>query len=297
MADPIATYGAEVLAKDGFRMSGDQRSGMKVTVKYRLPWPNAYLFLNALMNPIYATRVGLITYTLPYRLPSAIAATPVYAQSFDIQPVGTSVDPYTTLPYKGMAAGEYYKYGIVTIGFEQVPFTWDATDDPQNQNQLDPAQPIALCEQSVKFSDKMQTIKGHRYLYVSDGKPVIGDFAVPTSSADITLRFPHVPYLPWQMLQPYLSKVNANTLFLCAPQTLLFKSPDITTKSSMIGGQAAMEQSVVLTFRYNPDGWNKLPKPDGTLDDVVKAGGGSIYQTADFQPLFALLTFSEAIVP
>lgn len=295
--DPITTYGAKIFAKDGFRMSGDQRGGMKVTVKYRVPWENAYLFLNALVNPINQQVVGQITYSLPYRLPDTVSATPVYASGFDIQPMGVRDDltAATVLPYQGMAAGEYYKYAAVTINFEQDTFTWDASkDDPNGQQQLDPQNPIPLCEQSVKYHTKMVTIKGHKYRYNGDGKAVVGDFATPTYGADLVFRFPHVPYQPWQLgLVNYLNKVNSVAMFMCAAQTLLFGPPDTTVKQSMLGSAVASEQSVTLTLKYNPDGWNKLPKADGTLDDVVKAGGGSIYGTADFRVLFAQLSATE----
>jgi hypothetical protein len=295
--DPIATYGAKILARDGFRMSGDQRSGLKATVKYRVPWENGYLFLNAMVNPVDQQRIGLITYTLPYRLPAAVAATPVYAASFDLQPMGLRDDltSATVLPYNGLAAGEFYRYAIVTINFEQASFSWDATDDPNGLQQLDPANPIPLCEQSIKFHEKMITLKGHRYRYVSDGKAVDGEYAVPKYGADIMLRFPHVPYQPWQLgLSSYLNKVNSAAIFLCDPGTLLFGPPDTTVKQSMLGSSVASEQSVTLVLKFNPDGWNKLLKPDGSLDDVVKASGGSIYDAIDFRPLFQRLAFTEA---
>jgi hypothetical protein len=228
---------------------------------------------------------------------AAVAATKIYATSFDVQPMGVRDDltAATSLPYQGMAAGEYYKYAIVTIGFEQLVAQWDATDDPQAQNQLDPQNPIPMCEQSVKYHTKMQTLKGHKYRYVSDGKAVVGDFATPTYGADLTLRYPHVPYQPWQMGLPrYLNKVNSTAVLLCDPGTLLFGPPDTTMKPAMLGGSSTVEQSVTLTLKWNPDGWNRMPRVDGTLDDVVRAGGGTIYETADFRPLFELLAFSQA---
>jgi hypothetical protein len=295
--DPVATYGAQILAKDGIRVFGDVRSGIKATVKYLLTWANAYSFVNATIVQPTTTRVGLITYRAPYRLPAAVCTTPVYAQSFDIQPVGldASLNILTELPYQGMAAGEFYSHAIVTLGFEQLPFMWDGLDDPDNLNQLDPSNPILLCEQSVKFADRMETYPNLMFRYVSTGKPVKseGGIALPKTEADLVLRFPHVPYLPWQLLQPYLNTVNSAPIFLCNTGTLLFKPPETTAKQSIGGAAAMIEQSVTITLRYNPDGWNYLPGPDGTLDQVQRANGDGIFAETDFRTLFEQLSFSE----
>lgn len=298
MSDPVATYGARIIQKDGVRLSGDVRSGLKATVKYLVRWSDCFNFVNAMIVPATAPGGGLITYTVPYRLPAAVVATPVYAQSFDIEPCGVdeALNITTSLPNQGMAAGEFYSHAIVTVNFEQLPHTWDALDDPQNQNQLDPANPIVMCEQSVKFADIMEPRQGMNFVFASDSKPVQGEVAVPLTQADLVLRFPHVPYMPWFMLKPYLNRVNSATMFGCGAETLLLKSPETTAKQSIGGGQSMIEQDVVLTFRYNEDGWNKLPRPDGTLATVQVAGDSSrgIFEKVDFRPLFQQLAYSQA---
>lgn len=295
MADPAVTYGAKVLAK-GFKMTGDVRSGLKVTVPYLVAWPNVYNFVNAVITPIYSTRVGLITYTLPYRLPTSIAATPCYAQTFDVAACGVDGGPVSAPTYGLSGTESFFRHAIVTVGFEQIPFTWDATDDPNGQAQLDPSNPITLCEQSVKFSGKMVTRKGINFVYASDTTPVVGDVAVPTMEAELVLKFPHVPYLPWQMLAPYVNKVNSTALLNCPAETLLLEAPDTTAKAVLNGTITAIEQAVTLKFLYNPDGWNKLPRADGTLDTIHLAGDSTrgIFQATDFRTIFAQLSFSES---
>lgn len=297
MSDPIATYGAKVLAK-GYRMYGDVRGGLKATVPYLVTWANAYAFVNALILPMTTVRIGTITFSLPYKLPSAVAATPLYAQGFEITPCGVSatLDPLVPLTYQGLAAGEFFSHAIVTVQFEQVPWAFDPlSEDPQGLNQLDPANPITFCEQAVKIGGKMVTRKGRNYVYTSDSTPVVGDVGVLVPEAKLVLKFPRVPYLPWQLLVPYVGKVNAAKLFECDAGTLLLESPDTQAKSSLTN-PVPIEQAVILEFAYDPNGWNKLPRPDGTLDDVVLAGDSSrgIYQTADFREIFNSLSFEEA---
>lgn len=289
LQNPIAQYGAEVFAKDGVRFSGDMRSGLKATIKYRVPWANTFNFVNALVRPINQVRVGMITYSMPYQLPKQIAATPLYVSSFDIQPFGVQggMTSSTVLPYKGARAGEYYQYAAVTVGFEQNPFAWDATDDPQGMQQIDPANPIPLCSQSIKYHEKMVTLKGHKYRYVSTGQAVVGDYAVPQYGADLVLNFPHVPYQPWQLGLPnYINTVNSQPIFMVQPEQLLFASPETETKAAMLGSDVMYENSLTITLKFNPIGWNKVPKQDGTYDDVVKGDGTGIYLLSDFRVFF-----------
>lgn len=293
--DPIATYGAQVMPK-GYRMSGDVRTGLSATVPYLLAWDNAFAFVNAMILPVNAVRIGTITFNYPYRLPSAVAATPLYAQTFEIEPCG--IDPTmgvaTVLPNKGLAAGEYFSHAIIKIGFEQVRWSFDPlTEDPQGLNQLDPANPITFCEQSVKLGGKMVTRKGRNYVYASDSTPVVGDVGVLVPEAKLVLKFPRVPYLPWQLLVPYVGKTNSAAVLGCAVGTLLLESPDTSSKQAL-NSVTPIEQAVTLEFAYDPGGWNNLPRPDGTTDAVQLKGDSTkgIYLTADFRQIFNSLSFS-----
>lgn len=292
MSDPIAVYGAQILAKDGIRISGDTRSGMGAMVKYLLSWDNAFQFVTAVISPVNASRVGAITFNLPYRFPTT--ATPIYAQSFDIQPCGVRGDltVITDLPNKGLTPGEYFSHAIVTIGFQQLPWTFDLTQDPDGLNQLDPENPITYCEQAVKIGGNFVTQKGHLFRYASTGKPVVGDVGVVVTEAKLVLRFPKVPYLPWQLLLPYTNKINSQPVLSCAAKTLLLEAPDTTAKASL-NSTVPIEQNLVLEFAYNPIGWNKVPLPDGTYDDVVRGDSTGIYQVADFRDIFSRISFTE----
>lgn len=294
MSDPVADYGARILTK-GVRFSGDVRTGLKAAVPYLLEWPNAFAFCNAIILPNTATHVGLITLNLPYRLPPAVCATPVYAQTFDVEPCGVRADLTVTtdLPNRGLAPGEFFSHAIVRVGFEQLQWAFDGSEDPDGLNQLDPENPITFCEQSVKIGAKMVTRKGALYRYVSTGKAVVGDVGIMVPEAKLVLKFPRVPYLPWQLLVPYVGKVNSAAMLGCEAQTLLLEAPDTQAKQAL-NAPTPIEQAVTLEFAYDPVGWNKLPLPDGTPDDVIRSGGGGIYDTADFREIFDALSFVES---
>ena len=187
------------------------------------------------------------------------------------------------------------KWAVVTVTFQQIPWTFQGTDDPNNLSQLDPSNPITLCEQSVKMGGKMVTRKGSNYVYTASGNPVIGDVGVLVPECKLVLKFPHVPYIPWQLLQPYVGCVNSETILLCSPGTLLLESPDTTAKASL-NSVVSIEQSATLEFAYDFNGWNNLPQPNGVFAAVSVAGSGGtqgIYNTANFADIFTYLQFTS----
>src|SRR5262249_30231050 len=110
----------------------------------------------------------------------------------------------------------------------------------------------------------------------------------------LVLKFPKVQYLPWQMLQPFVNKVNADPILGCDTETLLLEAPS-TMASLTLNSPRPIEQSVTLKFAYDPLGWNNVPKPDGTMVRALLKGdtSRSIYRTTDFRQIFANLSYSE----
>jgi len=290
MADPVADWGAQVMPR-GFKLTGDVSKGIRATVPYLLAWANTYGFCNAILGPVSAVHIGPISFTVPYAFPGG--AVPIYAQRYTIEPCGA--DGTTMMVNRGLSPGEFFTNAIVTVEFEQVNFTWQAIDDPNGLQQLDPENPITLCEQSVKIGGKMRTRKGLNYIYSDTSTPVVGDVGVFESEAKLILKFPRVAYLPWTLLVPYVGKVNADPLLLCDTETLLLEAPSTEAKASL-NSPTPIEQAVTLEFAYDPLGWNTAPKPNGTRVRVTLAGDAtkSIYGTTDFRTIFTSLSFSEA---
>jgi hypothetical protein len=287
-ADPIVTYGAKMLA-DGYKVNGDLQSGYIATVPYLLAWINAFNFIDLVMGSTASTTIGAVTLHIPHLFPGAAVAK-LYANSFDCQPCGQNGQSLP--PTYGMKPGEFFTHAKVTITYKTPPYIQQSTDDPGNLNQLDPANPITLCEQSIKQSGKMRTRKGSGYTF-ADKSAVIGDIGVPEREAKLVLKFPRIPYIPWQLQQPFIGKVNKFTMLLCAPGTLLFEGGDTQFTETTQGLQG---QQWVAELAYDPNGWNKLPRPDtGAYDDVYQKGhlgdpDFQIFGRIDLRALFLTVT-------
>jgi hypothetical protein len=291
--DPVTTYAAKIFTK-GVSITGDVRSGMKANVPYLVSWANSINFALDCLSAIYTYQVGQVTYTLPYRFPG-ISRPPMYAHTFSIEPMGASE---TTGTYQGLAPGEYWTHAKVVIGFETLASPQQGSEDPQNLHQLDPNNPITKCEQSVKQGGKIQTRKGLQYRYEDDDKPVEGNAGVLIVESKLILKFPEVPYLPWQLLRPYLGTVNDQPILGCDRGTLLLEGSSTDAKPSLNTqtGVSTIVEAIVLEFAHQKEDWNKLPKPDGTTQLVYLTGDSArrIYEYRDFREIFNTLSFVQA---
>lgn len=285
MPADISGFDYKVMPAD-IEIDGDQASGYHVVVPYLLPWAQAYTFVDAIMGLNSATTVGPITYKAPHRFPTATAD--LYATRFRIKPQGATEGPEPT--YKGLAPGEYFTHAVVTVEYTSPGMRMEAGQG--SLHQLDPANPLTVCRQSVKSASKMETIKSGHFVYTSDSKKVPGDYAVPTCESVLELEFPRVPYLPWQAVEPYMGRVNAGAMLGVAAQRLLLEGFG-TREEATTGGWT---QSVTLSFAVAPPGqtWNQLPR-DGVPANVRRAGSSDgIYLTANFADIFDLLDREEA---
>ena len=279
------TVAYEVLA-DGYTVTGGLNEPIRATVPYRVNWSDAFTFYDQVMGyPTSPTQGATIVQNAPHRFPATVA--PIYASRAQISPIGApaATSSASTPANKGLSPGEHFTKAIVTVVYEPLPFDVDPSqDDPAGVNQLDPANPITYCEQEVDAGGKMTTIKGSGYEF-DDGTPVTSDFAKVDVESKIVLTFPRIPYLPWQKVQPYIGKVNSLAMLGCAAGTLLLENAKIKFSATSQGRKGTSYQ---LIFLFQPEDWNKLPKPNGTLALVRKKGATStrIYGTADFRAIF-----------
>lgn len=278
-----------VLAQD-YRISGDASSGYKATVPYVVAWEDAFSFVNQMLGRTTAAAVGPITYFLPYRLPTT-GGVSLYAQGFEIEPCGASGG---AIPNKGLIPGSdfFFTHAKVTIQFAQPETVFqDQGQDPQNLQQLDPDKPIPCCTQSVKSKGKIVTRKGGGYEFVSDSKPLAGDFGERVVESSLTLKFPKVPYMPWGLIRPYLNCVNDAEFLQCPRGTLLLEDLDTELELQTDG---TLSQSVVLAFKHQVYDWNKFPRPDNGELALVRIKGSSdyVYQYEDFQEVIDALSYS-----
>lgn len=279
----------------GYQVTGDVLNGYKATVPYLVAWSDAWTFADELLGRTTSTTIGPITWHLPYLFPAAAAR--LYAQRFTILPCGA--DGETSLTYGGLAPGEFFTHAKITVEFETPKQIQGFLDDPAGMNQLDPLNPITLCEQVVKSTGKMVTRKAGKYIYEDDSKPVPSDFAKPESETKLELTFPRVPYLPWQLIQPYLNKINSVAILGCPVGNLLLE--DFNTKV-MASTTEGLQQMLVLSFAVNHDGldWNTVQKPNGKYvkvrvsGDILASNPDRIFAYADFAEIFNSLQFEES---
>ena len=274
---------------EGYEVTGDMETGYTAVVNYFMQWQYAFTFVDQIFARAKASTVGPITYYMPYRFPPAVAN--LYASAFTLTPCGASGAPITS--YGGLAPGEYFTHAMVRVTFKTLPASQNATaDDPSGQQQLDPTNPITMCEQSVKMISKMETRKAGSFYYATTGKPVPTDFAVIAPECKLVLTFPNVPYLPWHIVKNYIGTVNDVPILDCARGTLLLEGMD----TKCIQTNQGMSQAVQFEFSENPDDdWNKLPDPNGTLVLVYRSGTNNdlnrIYDYKDFGEIFRKITY------
>jgi len=291
----------KILAR-GYTITGDVRSGLHATVPYFCAWADAITLANDVLASPAATHIGGITWAAPLQFPVPFGGLtrPIYAQKFTIEPCGA--DGSSPIPTGGLAPGEYFTNAIVRVDFDSIQSVQQTGDDPENLNQLDPANPITACEQSVKINGKVVTRKGSGYTYDTSGKPVPGDIPLVLNEAKLQLKFPRVPYLPWQLVQPYVGKINNSPILACIKGSLLLEGMGTDVTPAPDGSIA---QKLVLEFAFNPDptgsaptglDWNSFPLPDGSGYDMISAAGGGgqrPYSYAEFADIFLNLEFAS----
>lgn len=279
------TYPHRILAR-GYSIEGDANSGYKATIPYFVRWDQTFLFVDDLMSGSSATtQGGAIVYKRPHKLPYTVA--PLYCRSFKIDPCGVGTTDPESMEYLGLKPGEYYKYSKVTATY-QTPDAPPSTGDYQLQ-QLDPANPLTVCRQSVRSAGKMETLKSGSYLWDTDSKPVPADFAIPTCESILTLEFPEIPYLPWQFIRPFINKINSAACLGVGTGELLLEAMDTKQEFTTAG----YTQMLVLSFAATPTSgvtWNHLPR-DGVPTLVKRKGDTSkrIFESADFTTIFNAL--------
>lgn len=293
--------GYKILAK-GYRLSGDVRSGLKATIPFIMPWGVGLTFVNQLIPSPTCLATGQISWSPPYQFPIFINGQirALYAQNWDLIPCGYNGTPATD---SGLAPGDYFSTALVTVGFDSVNSIQQTNDDPNNSNQLDPGNPLTACEQSIDVVGKVTTRKGAGFKYTAgsfSGKPVPGDIPVHLNEAKLVLKFPRIPLLPWQLIQPYVNKINNTAILNCAKGSLLLEGMTTIITPSPDGSIA---QNLGLKFAFNPDptgnsatgmDWNSFPVPDGSGYALIAAAGGggqTPYNYVEFAQIFEGISF------
>lgn len=259
------------------RVSGGGGS-LTASATFEVDWDDRNQFVNEAL--------GLPTGTSGWPLPQVAWDCPfqpnsgLLAASFDFQPHSVK---QSVSPTDNTVVGHFEK-AWVTLGFERPRYDYATATE---QNQIDIANPILFCEQSIDSNARIIPVEGYKLEYV--GAP---DCVVPVGPAfyleiqsTIVLTFPFVPYIPWGYLESYIGKVNDRTLFGRAPGTLMLEGPSMRQETYSDGTNRT---SCVLRLSYNSIGWNKQLATDGNIYTVrVKTTGTYLYPETNLAAIWS----------
>jgi hypothetical protein len=289
--------GYKILAK-GYRLSGDVRTGLKAVIPFIMPWSLGMVFVSQLIPSPKALPTGQIQWSPPYQFPILIngQVRPLYAQSWDMVPCGYNGTPASNA---GLSPGDYFSTALVTVAFDSVSSIQQTGDDPSNLNQLDPSNPITACEQSIEITNVYASVKGSSYTYDATSKPVKGELQTLRNEAKLILKFPRIPLIPWQLVQPYIGLVNNSPILNCAKGSLLLEGMT-TVYTPAPDGSIGQNLGLRFAFRPDPTGnsdlgldFNKELLPDGSAYSLISSttGGQRPYAYVEFSEIFETLSF------
>lgn len=164
----------------------------------------------------------------------------------------------------------HFLYAHVTLGFERPRYDYSTATC---KNQIDCANPILFCEQSIEYAYRSLIVEGYQLQYVGAPSTVVpvGPFFTASVQSVIVLNFPFVPYIPWNYLDPYIGKTNDRTLFGKPAGTICFKGASMRQETMSDGTN---KTSCALNLEYIDTGWNTQLATDGNIYDVVVKGTG-----------------------
>lgn len=180
-------------------------------------------------------------------------------------------------------AGHFEKAHI-TLTFERPRYDYSVATE---QNQIDVANPVLFCEQSVDSNARVIPVDGFKLEYVGAPSGVVpaGPAFFIEIQSTIVLTFPFVPYIPWNYLESYIGKVNDRTLFGRAAGTLMLEGPSMRQETYSDGTNRT---SCVLRLAYNSTGWNKQLATNGTIYPIrIKTTGTYLYPEANLAAIWS----------
>lgn len=251
---------------------------LSASATFEVLWTDRESFINAALG-LPTASTGWPTPQVPWDCPFQ-PNSGLLARSFRCVP-HTVKD---TISVSDNTVAGHFEYAHVTIGFATPQYDWDAAEP---KRQIDPANPILFCEQSIETQARTIPVEGYQLQYVGAPTSVvpIGPKFVIETQADIILNFPFVPYIPWDYIEPYIGKSNSATLFNRPAETIVMLGASMRNETFVDGTSRC---SCVLRLGYNATGWNKQLGTDGNLYDVVvKGSGAKLYPTANLAAIWS----------
>jgi hypothetical protein len=276
MPEPSVAYRILFDPLPSFSGSG---GSLNASAKFEVLWTDREAFINQALG-LTTGSSGWPTPQIPWDCPFQ-PNSGLLASSFSCVP--HTVKDGEILTTDNTVAG-HFLYAHIQIGFERPRYDFDT---PTAQNQIDIANPILFCEQSIEYSGRTLVRDGYKLEYVgapSGVVPVGPVFQIEVQS-DIVLNFPFVPYIPWNYLEPYIGKSNNATLFGKPAETIAFLGASLRQETMSDGTN---KTSCALRMSYNSTGWNKQLATNGTLYTVqVKGTGEKLYPPANLAAIWS----------
>lgn len=259
---------------------GIDQQGPYYQIKYYFKdWADSDTVANQLRG--YTSRVGSTTYRIPphtHPLSPNLSCTDVA-----IEGCGAPI-----LNVQGLPAYDRGFFAVAT--YRSLPWILQASNDPDNLNQIDPdSAPILWCTQELDFDFEEVVFEGERtnFKWVTsdalNGTKTKVPLKFTLGLTTMTITFHQLPYLPMQIIRAKRNKIN-NATFLGAPAETVKFMGCRTVRDQNTDGQ--ISQKVQLTFQERDISWNKFLRKDKFQYDYIKdAGGSTFYQTTDLSPL------------
>lgn len=237
---------------------------LTASAMFEVNWSDRNAFINSAMG-LTSGSSGWPVPQVPWDCPFQ-PASGLLCNGFRLMPFGVKD---TIAPTDNTVEGHFEKAHVL-LNFERPRYDFDS---PSPQNQIDVTQPILFCEQTIDTTARTIAREGWLLEYIgapTTVKPTGPAFLIEVQ-ADYVLNFPHVPYIPWNYLEPYFGKTNDRILFGKPAGTICFMGASIKND---IQANGVTRTSCVLKMSYNSTGWNKQLGPDGNLYEVRYKGTG-----------------------
>lgn len=170
--------------------------------------------------------------------------------------------------------------------YRAMPWMPYNTNDPGNENQIDPTTPLVWCTQELDYDEETIPFNvDNQYTWASNSKPTGVPLKVSIGITTMVITFHQLPYLPMTVVRNLRNRINTNT-FLGAPAETIWFRGARTVRDYATDG--TVSQKVQLRFQERDVSWNKVLGKNGAWDYIKDANSNYMLNTADLTPLITL---------
>lgn len=274
------------------------RDDSRITVQYKILWSKRFVARRLLLGTTKVTATAgtaHLTRTVPHS----------WIES-DIDPVSGTLYATKITNTRGLetlAQPSCYRHAIITVVYEDLPYVVRPDDAVLTTTQATvPIPDESTLRRWIEFGPRTGEGRiiqsyGAGAIYSDNNKPVLNGNPFPYYEETFTLIWHQVPwnFVPWSRLSTSVNKINSTSFYYGAANTIMFVGFDpVMTRLPNDTGQAGIDRTraanVKMKFKYNVNGWNRLPDPTRSYrwypvvmkHDPTK----TLFDTMDFASLF-----------